>query len=91
MLGFGCKLGPSSSHAKERCAEFGCFRGLSEAQAGFRMPSASHWIDGHLTLPGSPLTARHSILESGCSQAGCRAVQRSQEQTARRSAAGVVS
>ena len=23
---------------------------VSEAQAGFRMPSASHWIDGHLTL-----------------------------------------
>jgi hypothetical protein len=50
MLGFGCKLGPSSSHAQERCAEFGCFRGLSKAEAGFRMPSASHWIDGHLTL-----------------------------------------
>ena len=50
MLGFGCKLGPSSSHAQERGAEFGCFRGLSEAKAGFRIPSASHWIDGHLTL-----------------------------------------
>jgi len=35
MLGFGCKLGPSSSHAQERGAEFGCFRDLSEAKAGF--------------------------------------------------------
>jgi len=39
------------------------FRGLSEAEAGFRMPSASHWIDGHLTLlwlTPSPLVIRFS-------------------------------
>jgi hypothetical protein len=91
MLGVGRKLGPSLSHAEERCAELGCFRSFSEAEACTGMPSAGHWIGGHVILLWLPLTVPHSIPDCGSSQAGCRAVQRSQEQTARRLAAASIS
>ena len=91
MLGVGRKLGPSLSHAEERSAELGCFRGFSEAAASFCMPSAGPWIGGHVTLLWLAPLAPDSIPDCGSSQAGRSAVQRSQEQTARRLAAASAS